>query len=80
MTYDRASRIRKLAAELPLTTIVLETDAPDMPLAARRGEINSPEYLPEILDTLASLRSESKEEIAARTSVNARQVLDLARV
>jgi TatD DNase family protein len=80
LTYDRASRIRKLAAELPLSTIVLETDAPDMPLAGRRGEINSPEYLPEILDTLVSLRPESKEEIAARTSANAWQVLDLNRI
>ena len=80
LTYDRASRIRKLARELPLAAIVLETDAPDIPLATRRGEINSPEYLPEILDTLALLRSEPKEEIAARTSVNVRQVLDLAGV
>ncbi len=77
LTYDRAKRIRKLAAELPLTSIVLETDAPDMPLAGRREEINSPEYLPEILDILASLRPESKEEIAAQTSANARQVLGL---
>ena len=77
LTYDRAKRIRKLAAELPLTSIVLETDAPDMPLAGRRGERNSPEYLPEILGTLATLRSESKEEIAAQTSANARQVLGL---
>lgn len=80
LTYDRARRIRKFAAELPLTAIVLETDAPDMPLATRRGEINSPEYLHEILDILASLRPELKEEIAARTSVNARQVLDLDRI
>jgi TatD DNase family protein len=80
LTYDRALRIRKLATELPLTAIVLETDAPDMPLAGRRGEINSPEYLPEILNTLVSLRSESKEEIAAQTSANARQVLDLDRI
>ena len=77
LTYDRASRIRKLAAELPLTSIVLETDAPAMPLAGRRGATNSPEYLPEILDTLVLLRSETKEEIASQTSANARQILIL---
>lgn len=77
LTYDRAKRIRKLAAELPLNSIVLETDAPDIPLAGRRGYANSPEYLPEILDVLASLRPESKEEIAVQTTVNARQVLGL---
>ena len=80
LTYERANRIRKLASELPLTAIVLETDAPDMPLAGRRDKINSPEYLPEILDTLVSLRPESKEEIAAQTSANARQVLHLDRI
>jgi len=77
LTYDRARRIRKLAAELPLDTIVLETDAPDIPLACRRGDVNSPEYLPEILDALAAIRAESRAEIAAQTSANARQVLSL---
>lgn len=78
LTYERAKRIRKVAAEVPLTSIVLETDAPYMPLAGRReAATNSPEYLPEILDTLASLRCEPKDEIAAQTSANARQVLAL---
>jgi len=75
LTYERARRIRKIAAEVPLTSIVLETDAPYMPLAGRRGEDNSPEYLSEVLDILASLRRESKEEIATQTTANARQVL-----
>jgi len=77
LTYDRAKRIRKLAAELPLDTIVLETDAPDIPLAGRSEYVNSPEYLPEILNVLASLRAESRAEIAAQTSANAKQVLGL---
>jgi len=77
LTYDRARRIRKLVAELPLSAIVLETDAPDIPLASRRGNANSPEYLPEILDALVSLRSESKEEIAVQTTANARNILQL---
>ncbi len=77
LTYDRAKRIRRLAAQLSLNSIVLETDAPDIPLAGRRGYANSPEYLPEILDVLASLRPESKQEIAAQTTINARQVLCL---
>ncbi len=77
LTYDRAKRIRRLAVELPLNSIVLETDAPDIPLAGRRGYANSPEYLPEILDVLTSLRLESKGEIAIQTTINARQVLGL---
>jgi len=30
LTYERSSKLRKLASELPLESIVLETDAPDM--------------------------------------------------
>ena len=75
VTYDRALRIRALARELPLTAIVLETDAPDIVTAAHRGERNSPEYLPEVLAVLAELRDEDAATIAARTSANARAVL-----
>ena len=31
LTYERSTRLRKLAAGLPIDSIVLETDAPDMP-------------------------------------------------
>ncbi len=75
ITYERATRIRKLVVELPLAAIVLETDAPDMPLANRKEAHNSPEYLPEILDALSTLRPESKEEIAKQTCLNVKEVL-----
>lgn len=75
VTYDKARRIRKLVAELPLSAIVLETDAPDMPLANRKESHNSPEYLHEILEVISTLRSESKKEIAKQTCLNAKEVL-----
>lgn len=77
LTYERSSRIRKLARELPLHAIVLETDAPDMSPAAHHGERNSPEYLPQVLATLAELRGETVEELAARTTANALQLFRL---
>lgn len=75
LTYSRANRIRKLAAQLPLSAIVLETDAPDIPLFHRREQPNSPEFLPEILDALCELRKESREEIASATTTNTLEVL-----
>lgn len=75
ITYDKATRIRKLAAELPLSAIVLETDAPDMPLAHRKEAPNSPEYLPEILETLIKLRTESKEKIVQQININVQEAL-----
>jgi TatD DNase family protein len=56
---------------------VLETDAPDIPPAAHRGEENLPEYLPEVLNALAELRQQSAENLAALTSANACRVLSL---
>lgn len=71
LTYERSKKIRKLAAELPLDSIVLETDAPDMSPAAHHGERNSPEYLPEVLDSLSEVRGENCEVLARQTTINA---------
>lgn len=77
LTYNRSTKIRGIARELPLEAIVLETDAPDIPPVKHHGERNSPEYLPEILEALADLRDEAITEIAARTTENAKEVLRL---
>jgi TatD DNase family protein len=71
LTFERSRKLRTLARDLPLDALVLETDAPDMTVAQYRGRRNSPEYIPYVLDALASVRAESKEEIAAATTRNA---------
>jgi TatD DNase family protein len=76
MTYSRATRLRELAATLPLDSIVLETDAPDIPPNfVERGSPNKPEYLPRIAQTLAELRGVALEEVARITTENALSVL-----
>lgn len=76
MTYPRATKLRALAATLPLENIVLETDAPDIPPNfLPHGTSNQPQYLPRIAQTLAELRGISVEEIADVTTENARQIL-----
>ena len=75
MTYDCATKLRELAATLPLDSIVLETDAPDMPPAFIGKARNSPEYLPRIAGILAELRGMTVAEVAAATTVNARAIL-----
>ena len=86
MTYDRATKLRALATELPLSALVLETDAPDIPPhwmyttaeEREKGKAqgrNSPAELPRIASVLAELRGISLEELAAATSANARQAL-----
>jgi len=71
MTYPRATRIRELAASLPLEAIVLETDAPDIPPLFASGQRNTPAWLPQIGETLADLRQSGGDAIARATSANA---------
>ena len=75
MTYAGSTRIRALAATLPLDSIVLETDAPDMAPAWLNGGRNSPAELPRIAAVLAELRGLPVAEIAERTSANAHAAL-----
>lgn len=81
MTYPGATRIRHLAATLPLEAIVLETDAPDIPPVWLAGQRNSPRELASIAQVLAELRSVSPEQIRDATTTNAKLVLSgLARL
>jgi TatD DNase family protein len=78
LTFERSARLRRLAGDLPLESLVLETDAPDMTVASHRYQRNSPAYLPEVLQALANVRREPIEQLAAATTSNTRRVLGLA--
>ena len=78
LTYERSHKLHRLAQQLPIESIVLETDAPDMTGSSHHGERNSPEYLPESLITLARLRNEDAAIIAEQTTANANAVLSLS--
>jgi len=77
MTHLRATRLRQLAATLPLDCIVLETDAPDIPPAWLAGGRNEPGELPRIAEVLAELRGQTVAEVVVATGANARAVLRL---
>ncbi len=77
LTYPRANRLRALVATMPLEFLLLETDAPDQPDAAIRGQRNEPARLPAVAAAVAGLRGQTVEEIAARTSENARRLFKL---
>lgn len=71
MTHARALQIRRLAATLPLESIVLETDAPDIAPAWLHPARNSPEQLPAIGAVLAELRGMTPEQVSSATRENA---------
>lgn len=71
VTYLRAKKTRETLQTLPPFAFVLETDAPDMPLAGRQGERNSPAYLNEIAQSVAEIRRERLQDVARCTTENA---------
>ncbi|MDP2819581.1 MAG: TatD family hydrolase [Polaromonas sp.] len=86
VTFERALQLRRLAAELPLAALVLETDAPDIPphwlyaTAKQRAQgqaqgRNEPAELPQIAAAVAQLRGLSVDELAAASTVNALSAL-----
>lgn len=79
LTYPKAQNIREVAKVLPLTNILLETDAPYLAPQAYRGKRNEPAYVMEVARTLASVRDLPAEEVAAASSGNFRRFFGLAR-
>ncbi len=80
MTFTRALQIRRLATQLPLESIVLETDAPDISPAWIHPARNSPENLPAIGAALAGLRGVDPAFIARVTGANALAALPRLRI
>lgn len=86
VTFETALQLRRLALELPLTALVMETDSPDIPphwlytkaseraLGTPQGR-NEPAELPRIAQQVADLRVIPLIELADATTANALQAL-----
>ena len=77
VTYPRANKLRTLVKSLPLESLLLETDAPDQPLRGHQGQRNEPARLVDILDAVAELKGQSREQIARVTRQNTIQLFSL---
>ncbi len=89
MTFERATQLRHLATTLPLSAMVLETDAPDIPpqwlyrtaqqraLGQAQGR-NEPAELPRMAQAMVQLRAGLTSDVAKRLHQNVRRVLPRA--
>jgi len=77
ITYDRAAKTRAAIRAMPLEALVLETDAPDMPLKGYQGQANSPLHLVGIAKALAALRHQNLSHIVQQTTKNTEQLFSL---
>ncbi|SAL48666.1 TatD-related deoxyribonuclease [Caballeronia arvi] len=75
LTFERARQIRRLAAELPLDAIVLETDAPDIAPSWLYKQRNSPDQVAAIAKVLAQLRGIDENALSLGTTANAHAAL-----
>jgi TatD DNase family protein len=70
LTYPKAQSLRDVAAQLPLGSVLVETDAPWLAPAPDRGKRNEPAFVVRTAQVLAGLLAVSEEEIAAATTKN----------
>jgi len=77
LTWRNAVRPLRLAGEIPLEHLVLETDAPDMTPQNHRGQANQPAWLTEILLALSAAKNVSPHTVATATYGNSARVLRL---
>lgn len=77
ITYLRANKTRHAIANVPLSALLLETDAPDMPLSGFQGQRNSPLQLARVASTLAELQQLPVADIIAQTDENGAQLFGI---
>jgi len=70
LTYKK-STLPEAIAEMPLESMVLETDAPYLPPTPHRGKRNESSYIPLVAARLAEVMNVTVEEIGAITTANA---------
>ncbi|MCA9770434.1 TatD family hydrolase [Candidatus Dependentiae bacterium] len=78
LTYPKNNYLRDIAQNVSLKKIVLETDAPFLPIQAMRGKKNHPKYIAEIAQFLANLRNESLYVITKQTTYNALRLFNIS--
>lgn len=79
ITYPKNVELRTIVKTLPLSAMVLETDAPFLPPQELRGKKNHPKHIVDIAQRIADERSESFELVAQETTKNASRLFALGK-
>lgn len=77
VTFKNARKLKETVEEIPLTSIVLETDCPYLAPVPYRGKRNSSLYLPYVAEEIAALKQVSFEEVVSQTERNAKDLYGL---
>jgi TatD DNase family protein len=74
VTYKNSKELQQVVKNVPLESIVLETDAPYLPPTPFRGKRNESSYLTFIAEKIAELKEITMDEVGASTTATARKV------
>ncbi len=77
VTFKKSLALQQVAASIPLSQLLVETDAPYLAPQSKRGQINEPAYLRETVAYIAQLKGVSLEEVAQVTRENLQCLLGL---
>jgi TatD DNase family protein len=77
VTYPRSVETRRLASELPLDALVIETDSPYLPPQTMRGKRNEPVHVAAAAESVAVARGLTTEEVALATTANAARLFNV---
>ena len=77
LTFKKSQQLRKVAEQVPLEKILLETDAPFLAPEGYRGKVNEPSFLRVIAEVLAEVKCQSLETIARVTTQNCRNLFGI---
>ena len=77
VTYDNAKKLRKVASSIPLTSLLIETDAPDQPDQKNSAKRNEPAYMINTVKAISELREEATDMVAEQTTINAKKLFGI---
>ena len=77
ITYPNNKIVRAAVMELPLSNMVLETDAPFLPPQEIRGKQNHPKHIYTIAAFIAQMKETTLEDVAQITTINAQRIFNL---
>lgn len=77
VTFKKAAEVQRIATELPLESLLIETDAPYLAPEPHRGQRNEPAYVERVAEKIAELRGVSVEAVTRQTLENTRALFGL---